>query len=90
MKKCSPPLAIKDAENPPHSSQNGRHQEHKQQMLARMQEKKNPHTLLVGMQTSATTVESNMVVSQKTKNRTATAMGISVHRDMCTPNPDAL
>jgi hypothetical protein len=30
----------------PHSSQNGYHQEHKQQqMLARMQGKKNPHTL---------------------------------------------
>jgi uncharacterized protein (DUF1810 family) len=32
---------------------------------------KNPHTLLVGMQASTTTVENNMETLQKTKNRTA-------------------
>jgi alpha/beta superfamily hydrolase len=39
-----------DIEIPPHPSQNGYHQEHKQQqMLARMWRKKNTSTLLVEM-----------------------------------------
>ena len=33
-------------------------------------EKKNPHTLLVGMQTGAATMENCMEIPQKTKNRT--------------------
>ena len=39
------------------------------QMLARMQRKGNPLTLLVGMQTGAATLESNMEVPQEVKNR---------------------
>jgi hypothetical protein len=35
----------------------------------RMQGEMNPHVLLVGMLTNATTVENNMEVLQKTKNR---------------------
>jgi hypothetical protein len=34
---------------PPHTCWNCCHQEHHQQMLARIQGKRNPHTLLVGM-----------------------------------------
>ena len=41
----------------------------KQQMLARMQRKGNPLTLLVGMQTGAATLENSMVVPQKVENR---------------------
>jgi hypothetical protein len=36
---------------------------HHQQMLVRMQGKRDPHTLLVGMQASATTLENNMEAS---------------------------
>ena len=43
----------------------------KQQVLARMWRKGNPFTLLVEMQTGATTVESNMGIPQKIKNGTA-------------------
>jgi hypothetical protein len=35
-------------------------------MLVRMWGKRNPHTLLVGMQASTTTMENNMEVPQKT------------------------
>ena len=42
----------------------------KQQALARIGRKKNPHTLLVRMQTGAATVENSMEVPQKIKNRT--------------------
>ena len=41
------------------------------QMLARMQRKGDPGTLLVGMLTGAATMENSMEASQKTKNRTA-------------------
>jgi UDP-N-acetyl-D-mannosaminuronic acid transferase (WecB/TagA/CpsF family) len=34
---------------PPHSCQNGYHQEQQQQMVAKMWGKRNPHILLVGM-----------------------------------------
>jgi hypothetical protein len=34
-------------------------------------EKRNPHTLLVGMQASVTTLENNMDTSLKTKHRSA-------------------
>jgi hypothetical protein len=55
MKRYSPSLAIKEMQIkttliPPHSCLNGYHQEHHHhQMLVRMQGKRNPHTLLVGM-----------------------------------------
>uniref|UniRef100_A0A9L0RES4 Uncharacterized protein n=1 Tax=Equus caballus TaxID=9796 RepID=A0A9L0RES4_HORSE len=39
-------------------------------MLERLWRKRNPHTLLVGMQTGAATRENSMEVSQKIKNRT--------------------
>jgi hypothetical protein len=48
---------------PPHSCENCYHQGHQQQMLVRMQEKRNPYTLLVGMEASTTTVENNMEAS---------------------------
>jgi hypothetical protein len=50
---------------PPHSCKNSHHQEHhQQQMMVSMQwGKRNPHTLLVGMQASATTLENNMEAS---------------------------
>jgi hypothetical protein len=48
-----------------HHYLNGYHQGHKhQQMLARMQRKRNPYTLLVGMQISTTSLESNVEISQ--------------------------
>jgi hypothetical protein len=37
-------------------------------MLARIWGKSNPHTLLVGMQASTTTMKNNMEALQKTKN----------------------
>jgi hypothetical protein len=37
----------------------------------RMWGKRNPHTLLVGMQASATTLENNMEASSKSKHRSA-------------------
>ena len=44
---------------------------YKQQVLARMWRKGNPSALLVGMQTSAATVESSMEIPQKIKNVSA-------------------
>ena len=43
----------------------------KQQVLVRMWRKGNPSALLVGMQTSAATVENSMELPQKIKNGTA-------------------
>ena len=40
-------------------------------MLAKIQRKGNPSTLLVGMQTGAVIVENSMELPQKTKNGTA-------------------
>ena len=40
-------------------------------MLAKMQRKGNPLTLLMGMQTGAAILENSMEVPQKVKNRTA-------------------
>jgi hypothetical protein len=49
---------------PPHPCKNSYHQKHhQQQMLARMWGRRNPHTLLVVMQASVTTVENNMEAS---------------------------
>jgi hypothetical protein len=60
-----------DTEISSHPSQNGYHQEFKQQRLERMKGKRNHYTsLLVGMQISAASMESSTEVSQKTKNRT--------------------
>ena len=39
-------------------------------MLVRMQRKRNSFALLVGMQIGVATLENNMEVPQKTKNRT--------------------
>ena len=55
----------------PHICQNVYNQKHKkQQVLMRMWIKRNPHALLVRMQTGAATVENSMGFPQKIKNRT--------------------
>jgi hypothetical protein len=55
---------------PPHPCQNSHHQKyHQQHALARIWGKQNPHTLLVGMQASTTTLENNTEASLKTKHR---------------------
>ena len=47
----------------PHTRQNGKHQQlRQQQMLARMQRKRNPFALLVGMQTAAATLGNSVEV----------------------------
>ena len=51
----------------PHTCQNGQHQKHKKQVLARMWRERNPSALPVGMQTGAATVENSMEVPQKLK-----------------------
>ena len=61
-------------EIPPHTSQNGHHNQiNKQEVLVTIQRKGNSHpsALLVGMQTGAATVENSMEFPQKTKNGTA-------------------
>jgi hypothetical protein len=40
-------------------------------MLEEMQGKRNPYTLLVGMEASAATLKISMEVPQKTKNRSS-------------------
>ena len=58
-----------DNEVPFHICQNDYHQQiNKQQVLTRMRRKKNPHALLVGMQTGAATVENSMEFPQNIKN----------------------
>ena len=42
----------------------------KKQMLAKMRRKWNPFTLLMGMQPGRASLESNMEIPQKVKNRT--------------------
>ena len=49
----------------------GQHKQINKQILEKMQRKRNPSTLLVGMQTGAATVENSMEFPQKTKNGTA-------------------
>ena len=44
---------------------------YKQQMLEWVQRKRNPLTLLVGVQTSTATMENNVEIPLKTGNRTA-------------------
>jgi hypothetical protein len=56
----------------PRPCKNSHHQkQHKQQILVRIWEKRNPHRLMVGMQASTTTLENNMEASSKTKHRSA-------------------
>jgi hypothetical protein len=63
MKKCLPFLAIRKCKSKPHkitphSCENNYHQKHhQQQMLEGIWGKGNPHTLVVGMQASTTTLE---------------------------------
>jgi len=53
-----------------HTCQNDKNQKHKkQQVLARIQSKRNPCSLLVGMQTGAATVKNSMEVPQNIQNR---------------------
>jgi hypothetical protein len=70
MKKCSPSLAIKEIQVKTtlrfHLSLvriAGIKNTNNNKMLVRMWEKRNPHTLLVGMQAGATTLENNMEAS---------------------------
>ena len=54
-----------------HTCQNGSNQQHKkQQVVVRMQMKRNPLALLVGMQTGAATLENSVEVPQKINSRT--------------------
>ena len=55
-----------------HASQNGCYQKaYKQQMLERVWRKGNPRTLLLGMETSTTTMENSVEIPLKTGYRTA-------------------
>ena len=55
-----------------HASQNGCYQKvYKQQRLEKVWRKGNPHTLLVGMQTSTATMENSVEIPLKTGNSTA-------------------
>ena len=58
-------------EVPSHASQNGCYQKVYKQMLERIRRKGNPLTLLVGMQTSRTTMENSVEIPLKPTNRTA-------------------
>jgi hypothetical protein len=61
MNQCSPPLAIKEMQIKATLRVH----------LTRVQNKRNPHTLLVGMLASTTTIEISMESPQKTENRPA-------------------
>ena len=55
----------------PHACQNGyNQQDRKQQVLEKMWREGNCHTLLVGVQTGAATMENSMEIPQKIKART--------------------
>ena len=59
------------SEKLPHTGQNGYSQRYKkQQTWARMWKKRNPCTVLVGMQSGTATKENGMEAPQKIKNRT--------------------
>ena len=61
----------KPNEIPPHTCQNGSHQQLRHhQILARMRRKRMSFALLVAMQAGAATLGNSMEVPQKTKNRT--------------------
>ena len=62
---------LKHNEIPLDSSESGQHKQINKQVLERLQRKGNPSTLLVEIQTGATTVENSMEFPQKTKNGTA-------------------
>ena len=83
-------------EVPSHAGPNGCHQKiYKQYMLERVWRKRNPLTLLVGMQTSTATMENSVEIPYKTGNRTPyypeiPPLGIHIketriERDTCTP-----
>ena len=85
-------------ERPPHTCQNGSHEQlRQQQMLARMRRKRISFALLVAMQAGAATLENTVEVPQKIENGTtynsAIALlgiylrdtGVLFQRDTCTP-----
>ena len=55
----------------PHTCQNGLNQQYKKrQVLVKMWKKRNPCSLLMGMQTGAVNMENSMEVPQKVKDKT--------------------
>jgi hypothetical protein len=67
MKKCSSSLAIKEMQiqiklSPIYPGQNSYHQNNKQKMLARIQEKRNSYILLVGRSISLAAMEISVEV----------------------------
>ena len=78
-------------EVPSHASQNGCHQKvHKQDMLERVQRKRNPLTLLVGMQTSIATMENSVEIPLKAGNRTPIAKSLQSCPTLCDPTDCSL
>ena len=74
MKRCSTSLIINANLNHNeislHTHQNGYYYKDKKQALERMWRKGNPQTLLVGMQSGASTMENSMEIPQKINNTT--------------------
>ena len=64
-------------------TQKNRNNKKRQQVVVRMQKNKNFHTLLVGMQTGASTVKNNLAVLQKIKQRVILGPSNFTPRHIC-------